>query len=67
MPPDVVKRVFDPFFTTKPIGTGTGLGMSLAYKIITDRHHGKITVESTVGVGTTFTIIIPKEIPHDKA
>ena len=54
------KKIFNPFFTTKPVGEGTGLGLSIAYKIITDGHKGKITVDSEVGKGTTFTIILPK-------
>lgn len=59
MPPDVVEKVFEPFFTTKPTGSGTGLGMSLAYDIVTDEHGGTIEVESEEGVGTTFTITLP--------
>ena len=51
-------RVFDPFFTTKPV-QGTGLGLSVAYGIVT-RHHGHITVESEVGAGTEFTVHLPR-------
>ncbi|MCC6561059.1 MAG: histidine kinase, partial [Xanthomonadales bacterium] len=50
--------IFDPFFTTKPVGTGTGLGLSLSYGII-QKHQGRIQAESTVGVGTTFRIVLP--------
>ena len=57
MKKDVQKNIFDPFFTTK-VGTGTGLGMSMAYGIIT-RHDGRIDVESEVGSGSTFTISLP--------
>jgi signal transduction histidine kinase len=53
-----VKKIFDPFFTTKPVGEGTGLGLSITYGII-ERHGGTISVESRMGEGTTFTIIIP--------
>ena len=58
IPPENLKRIFDPFFTTKPVGTGTGLGLSLSYGII-QKHQGRINVESTVGVGTTFQIFLP--------
>lgn len=53
------RRVFEPFFTTKPLGDGTGLGLSVGYFIITQKHKGKISVESTPGVGTMFAIELP--------
>jgi signal transduction histidine kinase len=59
-----LKKIFDPFFTTKPIGKGTGLGLSLSYGII-QRHHGNIKVESKIGVGTTFTTILPISQPEE--
>jgi PAS domain S-box-containing protein len=62
MTPDVQARIFDPFFTTKPVGVGTGLGLTIAYKLITDRHKGTITVDSTPGHGTTFTLTLPKDV-----
>ncbi len=58
IPEEHLSRIFDPFFTTKPVGEGTGLGLSITYGII-ERHEGTITVNSTVGVGTTFTVRIP--------
>ena len=57
--PDAIQsKIFDPFFTTKPVGKGTGMGMSISYQIITDKHNGQISVQSNPN-GTTFTLIIP--------
>lgn len=58
MAPDVRERIFDQFFTTKEVGSGTGQGLALAWDAIRG-HHGTIDVDSTPGVGTTFTIILP--------
>ena len=55
----VQSRLFDPFFTTKDVGKGTGLGLSISYKIITEKHRGKIECFSTVGQGTEFAIALP--------
>lgn len=52
------QKMFDPFFTSKDIGVGTGLGMSIAYKII-EAHRGSIDVESEVGLGTSISINLP--------
>jgi signal transduction histidine kinase len=60
--PENLRRIFDPFFTTKAESDGTGLGLSVSYGILT-RHHGDIRVESVVGQGTTFTIILPAAQP----
>jgi signal transduction histidine kinase len=55
---EIQTRIFDPFFTTKPIGSGTGLGLSLSYGII-QKHNGQIDVQSAPGCGTTFRITLP--------
>ncbi len=59
IPRELQNKIFQPFFTTKPTGLGTGLGLSLSYDIITKGHSGEISVESTEGEGTLFTIILP--------
>jgi signal transduction histidine kinase len=59
MSESVREKIFQPFFTTKPTGQGTGLGLSLAYDIITKGHGGTIEVSSEEGLGTEFTICLP--------
>ena len=59
MPESIRKRIFEPFFTTKSVGEGTGLGLSVSYNIVVERHNGSLTVESVEGVGTRFTILLP--------
>ena len=59
MSEEIKDRIFDPFYTTKEVGQGTGLGLSISSDIIT-RHHGELLVESVVGVGTTFTVKLPR-------
>jgi two-component system NtrC family sensor kinase len=58
IPEDIREKIFDPFFTTKDVGEGTGLGLSVAYGII-DQHKGNVKVESEIGVGTKFIVILP--------
>jgi signal transduction histidine kinase len=58
IPPEIRKKIFDPFFTTKEVGKGTGLGLSICYKIV-ESHGGRIDVESDVGQGTRFTVVLP--------
>ncbi|WP_051470044.1 PAS domain-containing sensor histidine kinase [Fischerella sp. PCC 9605] len=59
IPETVKQRLFDPFFTTKPIGKGTGMGLSISYQIITERHGGSLECISQPGSGAEFVISIP--------
>ncbi len=56
--PDIQSHIFDPFFTTKDVGQGTGLGLDTAHRIVVDRHHGSLTVESEPG-RTVFRVRVP--------
>lgn len=59
IPPEYRERIFEPFFTTKETGRGTGLGLAICAQVVED-HHGDISVESTPGEGTVFTVILPR-------
>lgn len=54
-----IDKIFQPFFTTKAVGKGTGLGLGIAYDIVVNKHKGHVNVESEVGVGTKFTVVLP--------
>ena len=60
MPEEVKAHIFEQGFTTKEVGKGTGLGMAIAHQIVTEKHGGQITCNSTVGQGTIFTLVIPR-------
>lgn len=55
-------KIFEPFFTTKNVGKGTGLGLALAYAIVTEKHQGELICTSEVGQGTRFEICLPKQV-----
>jgi CheY-like chemotaxis protein len=61
--PDYIKKVFDPYFTTKQ--KGSGLGLAVAYNIVA-KHDGQLTVDSQMGEGTTFTILLPASTTSPK-
>ena len=59
IPEQIQSKIFDPFFTTKAVGKGTGMGMSISYKVITENHRGSLSVESAPDRGACFTICLP--------
>jgi signal transduction histidine kinase len=66
VPPEIRVRIFEPFFTTKPVGQGTGLGLDITWRIVVNKHHGDIQVESAPG-DTRFRVrlpIIPTNTEH---
>ncbi|MEL6490876.1 MAG: PAS domain-containing protein [Cyanobacteria bacterium J06634_6] len=67
IPQALQPQILDPFFTTKPIGKGTGMGMSISYQIITEKHGGQLVFASEVGKGTEFCITIPIHQPTEEA
>ncbi|HEY1915270.1 MAG TPA: ATP-binding protein [Streptosporangiaceae bacterium] len=66
IPPEVKQRIFEPFFTTKPVGQGTGLGLDISWRIVVNRHHGDLHVESVPG-DTRFVVRLPLEARDEPA
>jgi signal transduction histidine kinase len=67
IPEDIQARIFEPFFTTKAVGEGTGLGLDISWRIVVNKHHGDLSVESVPG-DTRFRVRIPlapQEATHD--
>jgi signal transduction histidine kinase len=60
--PEIKGRIFDPFFTTKPVGEGTGLGLDISWRIVVNKHHGTLRVESVPG-DTRFQVLLPLTAP----
>lgn len=58
IPEEIRGRIFDPFFTTKPVGEGTGLGLDISWRIVVNKHHGSLQVESVPG-DTRFQVLLP--------
>jgi PAS domain S-box-containing protein len=59
IPDEHLSKVYDPFFTTKEIGRGTGQGLTITHSILVDKHGGDISIRSTIGAGTEFTLRLP--------
>ena len=66
IPEDIIGNIFNPFFTTKPFGEGTGLGLDLARRIVVEKHHGDLRVQSEPG-HTKFIVLLPLEAPAPEA
>jgi signal transduction histidine kinase len=66
IPPEIQSRIFDPFFTTKPPGSGTGLGLHIAYNSVVHKHRGQITLTSRPGA-TTFQVVLSIQLPRGQS
>ena len=64
IPEEIRSKIFDVFFTTKPAGVGSGLGLDIVKKII-EKHHGRIDLQSEVGIGSTFSVYLPYTVVED--
>jgi two-component system NtrC family sensor kinase len=59
--PDVIRgHIFEPFFTTKDVGKGTGQGLAIAWRLVTENHGGTLSFETALGKGTTFFVRLPR-------
>jgi PAS domain S-box-containing protein len=67
IPASHLNRIFDPFFTTKLGAGGSGLGLNITHNVVTGILGGRVRVQSAVGIGTTFTLILPKVAPHKQS
>ena len=63
VPPEIRGRIFEPFFTTKPVGQGTGLGLDITWRIVVNKHHGDVQVQSVPG-DTRFRVRLPVTEPN---
>ncbi|HLL36085.1 MAG TPA: ATP-binding protein [Streptomyces sp.] len=63
--PEIRDRIFDPFFTTKPVGEGTGLGLDISWRIVVNKHHGSLQVDSVPG-DTRFQVLLPLTATEDE-
>jgi signal transduction histidine kinase len=66
VPEEIRGRIFEPFFTTKPVGEGTGLGLDISWRIVINKHHGDLSLESAPG-DTRFVVRLPLDPPRDDA
>jgi signal transduction histidine kinase len=64
VPPEIRERIFEPFFTTKPVGEGTGLGLDISWRIVVNKHHGDLRVDSQPG-DTRFRVLLPATPPDN--
>ena len=63
VPEEIRSRIFEPFFTTKPFGEGTGLGLDISWRIVVNKHHGDLKLESAPG-NTWFVVRLPLVEPE---
>jgi signal transduction histidine kinase len=66
VPPEIRERIFEPFFTTKPVGEGTGLGLDISWRVVVNKHHGDLQVQSVPG-DTRFRVHLPLTAPAEEA